>query len=113
MIDGPKDFRALKLALRLLRRHDPALVFVHDCPRDSKVRGFLERNVPHAFFADAAEFVQQYGHLDREESDVTRGLACIPPRIGCPDLALRCRLTVARLVDNLRRSTAKRLKATP
>ena len=30
LIDGPKDFRALKLAFRLLRRGQPTAVFVHD-----------------------------------------------------------------------------------
>jgi len=35
LIDGPKDFRALKLAADLLRAGKPCAVFVHDFPPNS------------------------------------------------------------------------------
>src|SRR5438045_4569573 len=35
LIDGPKDFRALKLAIALLRTGKPCAVFIHDFPLDS------------------------------------------------------------------------------
>jgi len=44
LIDGPKDFRALKLALDLLRTGKPCAVFVHDFPPNSAQRKFVERN---------------------------------------------------------------------
>src|SRR5438105_15471969 len=50
LIDGPKDFRALKLALELLRTGKPSTVFVHDFPPGSPWRTFVERNWPAAFF---------------------------------------------------------------
>src|SRR5216684_4710960 len=38
LIDGPKDFRALKLAVDLLRTGKPCAVFVHDFPPNSPQR---------------------------------------------------------------------------
>src|SRR5438270_12472535 len=52
LIDGPKDFRALKLAIDLLQTGKPCPVFVHDFPPDSPQRKFVERNFPNAFFGD-------------------------------------------------------------
>lgn len=52
LIDGPKDFRALKLAIELLQTGKPCAVFVHDFPPDSPQRKFVERNFPNAFFGD-------------------------------------------------------------
>ena len=52
LIDGPKDFRALKLALDLMRTGKPCAVFVHDFPPNSPQRKFVERNWPAAFFGD-------------------------------------------------------------
>src|SRR4051812_30239411 len=48
LIDGPKDFRALKLALDLLRSGKASAVFVHDFPPNSPQRKFVERNWPSA-----------------------------------------------------------------
>src|SRR5690242_8361460 len=52
LIDGPKDFRALKLAIDLLRTGKPCAVFIHDFPPASPQRKFVERNFPAAFFGD-------------------------------------------------------------
>src|SRR2546429_7957686 len=52
LIDGPKDFRALKLAVDLLRTGKPSAVFIHDFPPGSPQRKFVERNVSNAFFGD-------------------------------------------------------------
>src|SRR5205085_8150317 len=52
LIDGPKDFRALKLAVDLLRTGKPSAVFIHDFPPGSPQRRFVERNFPNAFFGD-------------------------------------------------------------
>src|SRR6266481_9874469 len=48
LIDGPKDFRALKLAVDLLRTGKPCCVFVHDFPPNSLQRKFVQRNFPQA-----------------------------------------------------------------
>ncbi|HXY60888.1 MAG TPA: class I SAM-dependent methyltransferase, partial [Chthoniobacterales bacterium] len=50
LIDGPKDFRALKLAIELLRTQKPCAVFIHDFPPNSPQRRFVESNFPSAFF---------------------------------------------------------------
>ena len=49
LIDGPKDFRALKLAFRLLRSGKPLAVFVHDLWPGSPARRFVDRYLPSAF----------------------------------------------------------------
>lgn len=64
LIDGPKDFRALKLAFRLLRSGKPAAVFVHDLWLGSPARGFVDRSVPSAVLSDDPEWVQRYAALD-------------------------------------------------
>jgi hypothetical protein len=64
LIDGPKDFRALKLAFRLLRSGKPAAVFVHDLWLGSPARGFVDRSVPSAVLSDDPEWVQRHALLD-------------------------------------------------
>jgi hypothetical protein len=64
LIDGPKDFRALKLAFRLLCGGKPLAVFVHDLWLGSPARGFVDRCLPSALLSDAPEWVQHYAFLD-------------------------------------------------
>ncbi len=64
LIDGPKDFRALKLAFRLLRGGKPRAVFVHDLWRSSPARRFVERHLPSALLSDEPAWVQRYASLD-------------------------------------------------
>lgn len=64
LIDGPKDFRALKLAFRLLRGGKPAAVFVHDLWLGSPARLFVDRHLPSALLSDNPEWVQRYASLD-------------------------------------------------
>ncbi len=68
LIDGPKDFRALKLALRLLATRQPRAVFVHDLWRGSPSRRFVDQHLPTAFLSDEARFVQRYSYLDSSKS---------------------------------------------
>jgi Methyltransferase domain len=65
LIDGPKDFRALKLAVDLLHTRKPCAVFIHDFPSGSPQRKFVERNWPNAFFGDDPLF-QRFRSLDDE-----------------------------------------------
>ncbi len=58
LIDGPKDLRALKLAVDLLRTGKPCAVFIHDFPPNSQQRRFVERNFPNAFFGDDPLFTR-------------------------------------------------------
>jgi len=63
LIDGPKDFRALKLAVDFLGTGKPCAVFIHDFPPGSSQRKFVERNFPNAFFGDHPLF-QRFQTLD-------------------------------------------------
>ncbi len=97
LIDGPKDFRALKLAVDLLRTGKPSTVFIHDFPTGSPQRKFVERNFPKAFFGDDPLF-QRFQSLDSER-DPRRNpqrrygiFVCLPPRLPTPYFLLRLRL---------------------
>jgi predicted O-methyltransferase YrrM len=64
LIDGPKEFRALKLALNLLHTGKPSAIFMHDFGAGLPWRRFLEKNWPAAFFSDHPEFLRRFGWLD-------------------------------------------------
>ena len=86
LIDGPKDFRALKLAVDLLRTEKPCAVFIHDFPPNSPQRRFVERNFPSAFFGDDPLF-QGFQSLDNERDPRPNPqrrygtLVCLPPPV--------------------------------
>ena len=97
LIDGPKDFRALRLAVDLLRTGKPCAVFVHDFPPNSPQRKFVERNFPSAFFGDDPLF-QRFQTLDdardpRPNPQRRYGIfVCLPPPLPMAYWKLRFRL---------------------
>jgi predicted O-methyltransferase YrrM len=97
LIDGPKDFRALKLALDLLRTGKPCAVFVHDFPPNSPQRKFIDRNWPSAFFGDDPLF-QRFQSLDNERDPRPNPqrrygiFVCLPPLLPSPYWQLRMKL---------------------
>ena len=97
LIDGPKDFRALKLALDLLRTGKPCAVFVHDFAPNSPQRKFVDRNWPNAFFGDDPLF-QRFQSLDNERDPRPNPqrrygiFVCLPPRLPSPYWQLRMKL---------------------
>jgi hypothetical protein len=100
LIDGPKDFRAIKLAVDLLRTNKPCVVFVHDFPPNSPQQKFVGRNFPNAFFGDDPIF-QRFQSLDNERDprpNSQRGygiFACLPPPMPMSYWKLRFRLLTA------------------
>jgi predicted O-methyltransferase YrrM len=64
IIDGPKGFRALRLALQLLRTGKVRMVFIHDVYKGVPTRAFLEHHVPTTIYSDQADFVERFRHLD-------------------------------------------------
>ncbi|HEY3663007.1 MAG TPA: hypothetical protein VGL24_07630 [Chthoniobacterales bacterium] len=66
LIDGPKDFRALKLAFRLLAAGRTPAVFVHDLWIGSPARNFVDRRVPSALLSDNTRWVKHYATLDSD-----------------------------------------------
>src|SRR5437870_7066880 len=97
LIDGPKDFRALKLAIDLLRTGKPCAVFIHDFPPNSPQRKFVERNFPSAFFGDDPLF-KRFQSLDSERDRRPNPqrrygiFVCLPPRLPAPYFLLRLQL---------------------
>ena len=95
LIDGPKEFRALKLAFQLLQTGKPRVVFIHDLHVESPARRFLDAQLPSAIYSDEPVFVERYSHLDKmhgshpKEHWIKEGqrgygptLACIPGGSG-------------------------------
>ncbi|MGH7936652.1 MAG: hypothetical protein ACREF8_06555, partial [Chthoniobacterales bacterium] len=122
LIDGPKDFRAVKLALRLLRTGKPIAVFVHDLWLGSPARDFVDRQLPEVFLSDALEWVEQFAKLDRKTRPtpfIAAGcraaygatLGCFPPMNG--NYALRLmRCNGAEGIERLQ-ETARKVRGRP
>ena len=64
LIDGPKGYRGLRLALRLLASGRLSAVFVHDTGRGTPERVFLEKHVPEALYSDDPRFAGVTHPLD-------------------------------------------------
>lgn len=64
LIDGPKGFRALKLAARLLRTGKPCAVLIHDFYPREPARRFVESYWPGAFFSDDPALTPYFRELN-------------------------------------------------
>jgi predicted O-methyltransferase YrrM len=104
LIDGPKGFRAVKLALQMVRTGKPCAVFIHDFPTGSPWRRFVERHWPAAFFGDDPSFerfrVIDQGRDPREPAHVPvrrryGTFACLPPGLPTPYWQLRMHLLLS------------------
>jgi hypothetical protein len=94
LIDGPKGFRGLRLALRLLATGRVTQVFLHDCGLGTEERAFLDAHLRGLVYSDAIEFARIARALDagcstdippdrrfdgeRPPRAYGYGLACIP-----------------------------------
>ncbi|MEN6334740.1 MAG: class I SAM-dependent methyltransferase, partial [Phycisphaerales bacterium] len=127
VIDGPKSFRAVRLALLLLRTGRPACVFLHDVHKGLPERQFLDREIPAAFFSDDEQFVKQFSHLDKpcwdtiaddgltgwqphrfngvEQESYGPTLGCLPFVQGCSYGRLLAKLAAAGCLARMRQST--------
>lgn len=105
LIDGPKDFRALKFALRLLRTRKPCAVLIHDLHQGQPARKFVEQHWPGAFFSDDPAFAVHLRELNlrlRRDPDSKHAVApfvCLPAGLPAPSLILLFRLVWARAVS--------------
>lgn len=89
LLDGPKEFRALKLALRLLRTGKPCAVFIHDFTANAPARKFVEHHWPGAFFSDDPVFIARFREMDARldpthDPTLYGTFLCLPP--GLPAL---------------------------
>jgi predicted O-methyltransferase YrrM len=97
LIDGPKEFRALKLALHLLHTNKPSVIFLHDFGAGLPWRRFLEGHWPGAFFSDHPEFLRRFGGLDDiGEAPRPTTFACLPPGLPAPYYALLSKAVLSR-----------------
>ena len=98
LIDGPKGYRGLRLAARLLATRRVPLVFLHDAGCASVERCFLEARFPEALYSDDPRLAALTHVLDQgADPDIPVpnrwdngppaagygfGLACLPWRAG-------------------------------
>ncbi|MDX1951812.1 MAG: class I SAM-dependent methyltransferase [Verrucomicrobiota bacterium] len=130
VIDGPKHFRALRLAFNLLANYKPLAVFIHDAFVGSPERDFLSANVPSAFYSDDPRFVKEFGFLDEpcwklragidtdefsrpylsygKESSYGPTFACIPGNQSLPFAKLKLQLLIDSLRYRFKKSLQKR-----
>ncbi len=118
VIDGPKELRALKLALEILEKKQAAFIFIHDCYKGSLIRKFMEKHIPQAFYSDHPEFVANYAKLDRHqpaeflekwsdknnfptEQSYAGTFGCIPPTPNFPTISLKFQRSLARIKENI------------
>lgn len=111
LIDGPKGFRGLRLALGLLATGRVSMVFLHDAGRGSVERAFLEARLPGALYSDEPVFARIAHVLDadcRDDLPADRrfegerepataygfGLACLVHDPAVPYRRLRARAVV-------------------
>lgn len=119
LIDGPKGFRGLRLALGLLATGKPVAVFVHDCPKGTEERRFLDKYLPDVFHSDHPQFVREYAPLDRGEFPMPSEpgqsygptLSCLPRVDGFNYHTVLRRLIFVGLANRLRNSFRKLLRA--
>lgn len=69
LIDGPKGWRGIRLALRLLAEGRVGMVFVHDVLPGTPERRFLEKWLPHALYSDHPRFAVVAHPLDAAVAD--------------------------------------------
>jgi predicted O-methyltransferase YrrM len=105
LIDGPKEFRALKFALRLLHTRKPCAVLIHDFHQGQPARKFVEQHWPGAFFSDDPAFAVHFRELnlqlgrDPDSKHPVAPFVCLPAGLPAPYLILLFRIILARAVS--------------
>lgn len=124
LIDGPKGYRALRLAFDVLARCRPRAVFIHDCGLGSEERTFLDRHLPGTLYSDARAYIERYAFLDepcravhpeaaRLDHEAGRSygptVACLPFDPQRDYASLRRRTRVTALSDRISNGIRRRL----
>lgn len=65
LIDGPKGYRGLRLALNLLGKNKPSMVFLHDAGNGTIERSFLSKYMPETLYSDDITFSGTAHSLDQ------------------------------------------------
>jgi predicted O-methyltransferase YrrM len=105
LIDGPKEFRALKFALRLLRTGKPCAILIHDFHPGQPARKFVEQHWPGAFFSDDPAFAVHLRELnlrigrDPNSKHAVAPFVCLPAGLPGPYSILLFRMIWARAVS--------------
>lgn len=124
LIDGPKGFRSVRLALQLLASGRISHVFVHDLAIGTPERRFVDANFPEARFSDCRDFAKVSHLADSGLDDVIPqklrldgfhgrfgygfSLTALPRRPGRPYRWLLFKARIADLMTRLVRRHKKR-----
>lgn len=84
IIDGPKSFRALRMAFELLGTGNPPAVYIHDFRLGLPERQFLQKFCPEAFYSDDPAWVWHYRYLDAGKPGEPVRQEGSPPELGSP-----------------------------
>lgn len=115
LIDGPKGYRALRLAFKLAENKIVTHIFIHDTTYDTSERLFLEKFLPSVMYSDNLELSALTRTLDESQgvliSESYRmpgkpygfSLACIRPE----KKSLRRLILLSRFDQTIRRLTEK------
>jgi hypothetical protein len=122
LIDGPKGFRGLRLALRLLATGRVTQVFIHDCALGTEERSFLDAHLRGPLYSDSIQFARIARGLDavcwadippdrrfdgeRPPRAYGYGLACIPFDPTAPYRTLFARVVIAGIRSRFKRRIA-------
>lgn len=119
LIDGPKGFRGVRLALSLLATGKPSLVFLHDAGIGTAERIFLDKHLGGSVYSDDPAFVAVAHDLDAAVADTIPlsnrfrpgemphgygygyGLACLPSEEGVSYGALLLRAAIEGFTSRL------------
>jgi len=97
LIDGPKEYRALKLAVNLLHARKPGVIFMHDFGAGLPWRRFVEANWPGAFFSDHPEFLRRFGSLDNiGDAPRPTTFVCLPTELPAARQILLTKIVLSR-----------------
>jgi hypothetical protein len=70
LIDGPKSWRAIALAARLLSTGKLSFVFIHDLKAGDRDRKFVDRYLPESRFSDARVLAEISSGLDESAGNL-------------------------------------------
>jgi hypothetical protein len=74
LIDGPKEYKAIRLALDILKFKNVKKVFIHDMLHGSPERNFLEKNIQSISCSDQPVIAKHTHKLDKNKKNLDKDI---------------------------------------
>jgi hypothetical protein len=74
LIDGPKEYKAIRLALDILKFENVKKVFIHDMLYGSPERNFLEKNIQSISCSDLPIIAKHTHNLDKNKRNLDKNI---------------------------------------